>query len=196
MPTSLPFASVTGTPEILYFSITCIASAIDCHGRIVTGSTIIPASERFTFVDLFGLTVDRHVLVDDAEPAVLRHRDRQPGLGDRVHRRGEDRDVEADVAREARGDVDEVRMQLGFRGPQQDVVERQADRDGLGKTFRRQRLVALDLAQVDTADHRDVISQNTFVAHVGLADLSIEQAPVHRNCTPHRPCASWSNSAT
>ena len=34
--------------------------------------------------------------MDDADPAGLRHRDRDSRLGDRVHRRGDDRQVEAD----------------------------------------------------------------------------------------------------
>ncbi len=47
MPTSLPFL-VTGTPEILNRRITSSASAIGRSGSMVTGSTIIPLSERFT----------------------------------------------------------------------------------------------------------------------------------------------------
>ncbi len=47
MPTSFLFF-VTGTPEILYRRITSSASAIVCSGVIVTGSTIIPLSDRFT----------------------------------------------------------------------------------------------------------------------------------------------------
>ena len=38
--------------------------------------------------------------MDDADAALLRHRDRQPRLGDGVHRRAEQRHVDADVARE------------------------------------------------------------------------------------------------
>ena len=48
MPTSFPFSSMTGTPEILYRAITSSASAIFCSGRTVTGSTIIPDSDRLT----------------------------------------------------------------------------------------------------------------------------------------------------
>src|SRR5664279_2686471 len=48
MPTSLPRSSTTGTPEIRKFAITSRASEIFCVGRHVTGSTIIPLSERFT----------------------------------------------------------------------------------------------------------------------------------------------------
>ena len=42
----------------------------------------------------------RHVLVNDAKAAFLRDRDREPRIGDRVHRRGNQRDVEVDGAGE------------------------------------------------------------------------------------------------
>jgi hypothetical protein len=116
-------------------------------------------------VDLFGLPVDRHVLMEDAEAAVLGHGDGETGFGDRVHGRRKDGDVEADVAGQARGDVDEVRVEVGFRRTEQDVVERQSDGDRFGKTFRREGLGALDLAEIDATDRRNFISQNTFVAH-------------------------------
>ena len=51
-------------------------------------------------IDLRRLFLDRQVLVDDADAALLRHRDRQPRLGDGVHRRAEQRHVDADVARD------------------------------------------------------------------------------------------------
>ena len=56
-----------------------------CSGRMVTGSTIMPASLRFTLSTSAACSVDRQVLVDDAEAALLGERDRQARLGDRVH---------------------------------------------------------------------------------------------------------------
>ena len=47
MPTSFPFL-VMGTPEILYLRIISSASEILASGDMVTGSTIMPLSERFT----------------------------------------------------------------------------------------------------------------------------------------------------
>ena len=44
-------------------------------------------------VDFFRLTLDAHVLVDDADAALLGQRDREVRLGHRVHGRAEDRDV-------------------------------------------------------------------------------------------------------
>ena len=69
-----------------------------CSGRQVTGSTIMPDSERLTLSTSRGLRLDRQVLVDDAEAALLGHGDRQARLGDRVHRGRDDRDVQADLA--------------------------------------------------------------------------------------------------
>ena len=48
MPTSLPSFWVIGTPEILYFFITSSASETLASGDMVTGSTIMPLSDRFT----------------------------------------------------------------------------------------------------------------------------------------------------
>jgi hypothetical protein len=48
IPTSFPRTSTTGTPEIRKFAMTSSASEILWSGRQVTGSTIMPLSERFT----------------------------------------------------------------------------------------------------------------------------------------------------
>ena len=70
--------------------------------------------------------------VDHAEPAVLRHGDGHGGFRDRVHRRGDDRQVEADRAGEAGGDVHVGRQDLGAPGPQQHVVEGEAVDEPIG----------------------------------------------------------------
>ena len=41
-------------------------------------------------------------------------------------------------------------------GLEENVVEREADFDGLGEAFRRQRIAALDLVKIDAADDRNV----------------------------------------
>ena len=48
IPTSLPSALVIGTPEMWYRRISSSAEATGASGGRVTGSTIIPASERLT----------------------------------------------------------------------------------------------------------------------------------------------------
>ena len=116
------------------------------------------------FVDLFRLLLDRHVLVDDTESALLRHGDRQARLGHRVHRRGDDRDVESNVAGQTRGDVDEVRVKVGLRRAQQDVVKCQTDRNRFDRPFRRNCLRLLDLVEIDAPDDRN-LAEYTFVAH-------------------------------
>jgi hypothetical protein len=76
-------------------------------------------------VDLRDLVLDREVAVDDADPADARQRDRQAGLGDRVHRRGHHRDRQLELARQARSCRDVVRQHFRGGGHEQDVVERE-----------------------------------------------------------------------
>ena len=45
------------------------------------------------------LRLDGKVFVDDAEPALPRHRDGHSRLGDRVHSGGEERDLQIDLGR-------------------------------------------------------------------------------------------------
>ena len=77
-------------------------------------------------VDLGDLVLDREVAMDDAEPALARQRNREPRLGDRVHRSRDDRDLERDRAGEARGRADVVRQHGRLGRQEQDVVEGQA----------------------------------------------------------------------
>ena len=96
-------------------------------------------------VDLLGLLLDGHVLVDDAQSTLLGHGDGQASLSDRVHGRAEDGDIEVDVPSEPGGGVDEVGMQFRLRGSQQHVVEGQTDGNRFNKTLGRQRFPALRL---------------------------------------------------
>ena len=64
--------------------------------------------------------------MDDADAALARERDREPRLGDRVHRRRDDRNAELDRARQARARRDVVRQDARLGRDEQDVVERQA----------------------------------------------------------------------
>ena len=73
--------------------------------------------------DLGGLLGGFQVLVDDAEAALLGHGDGHGGLGDGVHRRRDDRDVERDGAGEAGAGVGGGGQDLGVAGDQQHVVE-------------------------------------------------------------------------
>ncbi len=85
-----------------------------------------PVLRPLDLVDLAGLLLDRHVLVDDAEPAFLGQGDGQLRLGDGVHRRGQDRDVQADPGGQLRPGVD-LRGEADRNSRlEQDVVESDA----------------------------------------------------------------------
>jgi hypothetical protein len=71
------------------------------------------------------LALDRQVPVEDAEPTLACERDREPRLGDRVHRGRNDRDLERDRPRQARRRGDLVRQYRRLGGHEQDVVESQ-----------------------------------------------------------------------
>ena len=87
------------------------------------GATQVAAQERFAAADLGGLLGGFQVLVDDPETAKLGHGDGHGGLGDGVHRRRDDRDVERDGAGEAGAGVGGGGQDLGVAGNQQHVVE-------------------------------------------------------------------------
>jgi hypothetical protein len=84
-----------------------------------------PALGALHAVDLGGLSIDRHVLVDHADPAGSRDGDRHLGLGDGVHRRRDERHVQRDPAREPRRDVDVAWVRRGAPRHEENVVEGQ-----------------------------------------------------------------------
>jgi len=69
-------------------------------------------------------------ITDHTETAVLGHADRQTGLGDGIHRRRDDRQIQSNARTGQEGaDVDRIGVNLGTRGHEEDVVESQADRN-------------------------------------------------------------------
>ena len=60
-----------------------------------------PGLGALHLVHLGDLVLDREVPVHDPHPAGARERDREPSLGDRVHRRRDQRDVQRDRAASA-----------------------------------------------------------------------------------------------
>ena len=68
--------------------------------------------ELLDLADLRGLLVRLEIAVDDAQPSGLRHGDRHLGFGHGVHGRGDDRDIERNVAGDAGADVGVGREQL------------------------------------------------------------------------------------
>jgi hypothetical protein len=61
--------------------------------------------------------------MDDADAPELRDGDREPGLGDGVHARAHDGDVEGDVAAEPGRDIDLGRKNIRLLGDEENVVE-------------------------------------------------------------------------
>ena len=84
-----------------------------------------PALELLDHTNLPGLRLRRHVLVDDADAAGLRDADREPRLGDRVHGRGHEGNVQIDLPGEPRGELGIAGKHLGVTGNQENVVERE-----------------------------------------------------------------------
>ena len=74
-------------------------------------------------IDLGRLLLDRKVLVNHAEAALLGHGNGQTRLSDGVHRRAEERNVEADAPGQPGTDVDLIGKHGGVLRHQQDVVE-------------------------------------------------------------------------
>src|SRR5690606_6082450 len=71
------------------------------------------------------LALGAHVLVHDADAAELGHGDGQARLGDRVHRRRDHRQVQAQRAGEVAGERNVLGQDDGVRGDEGNVVVRQ-----------------------------------------------------------------------
>ena len=81
--------------------------------------------------DLPPLGLDGEVLVDDADAAFLGQGDGQGGLGDRIHGRRDDRDVDRDVFREPGAGVRLVGHEIALARDQEDIIECNAFGDNL-----------------------------------------------------------------
>ena len=84
-----------------------------------------PGLGALHLVDFRHLRVDRQVAMHDSHPAFARQRDREPRLGDGVHRGGDDRDLDRDAAGQLGCGRDFVRQDARLGRDEQDVVERQ-----------------------------------------------------------------------
>ena len=85
-----------------------------------------PGLGALDLVHLGHLVGDREVAVDDPDPALAGESDRHPRLGHRVHRGGDDRDLERDRPGQPGRGRDVVREHGRLRRNQQDVVEGEA----------------------------------------------------------------------
>ena len=84
-----------------------------------------PRLRALHLVHLGDLIGDREIAVDDSEPTFARQRDREARLGDGVHRRRDQRDVQRDGRCETRDGRDVVREDVRLGRKQQHVVERE-----------------------------------------------------------------------
>ena len=82
-----------------------------------------PRFELLHLAHLIGLRLGREIAVDDAEPADLRHGDCHARLGHRVHRGGEEGNVQPQLTRQASAHIDLRRQDIGRRRLQQHVIE-------------------------------------------------------------------------
>ena len=76
-------------------------------------------------VHLLGLPIDGHVAMDEPDAALARDGDGQARVGDRIHGRSDDGDVDRDLARKAGARVGLSGQHRRFAGQQQHVVKRQ-----------------------------------------------------------------------
>src|SRR6266513_2849878 len=89
MPTSFPFF-VIGTPENLDFGIGGHSDRIDDHA----------AFRALYLVDLVRLLLNAQIAMDDSDPALLSNGDGHMGFSHRIHGGADDRNVQANVARQ------------------------------------------------------------------------------------------------
>jgi len=95
-------------------------AGIRIHGdRILDHPGLVLLDDTY----LMGLLLDGHVLVDDAHPASLGHGNGQAGLGDGIHGGGGQGNVELQIARDARRQIDVFRQHLGIVRHQRNVVK-------------------------------------------------------------------------
>ena len=73
-------------------------------------------------IDLLGLLLDRHIFMNDADAALARDGDRHTRLGDRIHCRRNERDIQTNRSRKIRRQVDIRGQHRAFRGDEEYVV--------------------------------------------------------------------------
>ena len=90
----------------------------------------------FHAADFGELLPFRHVVMDEAEAAIERHRDGHPGFGHGVHVGRNDRDVQLKIFRERRVELRVAREDLGIQRRERDVIKCEP-----GLVVRRKKLV-------------------------------------------------------
>ncbi len=118
------------------------------------------------------LKLGRHVFMEHADAALTRDRDREARLGDRVHRRRDERDREPERPREPGRRVDVARHHVRPAGNEQDVVEGEAFEAILDPWVRR----ALRGASVDDGFELDLAAQRVDLCGREAAPLATAKA--------------------
>ncbi len=90
IPTTRPAALITGRPEIRCWRVRASTSRTFMLRTDGDGIFDDAAFEALDLGYFGGLRLGRHVLVNDADTAFLRDRDREPRLGHGIHRGRDD----------------------------------------------------------------------------------------------------------
>ena len=76
-------------------------------------------------IDLGGLILNGHILVDHADTALTGNGDGHIGLGDRVHGRGHQGDIQGNILGQLGGQIHFVGQHIGLCRDQQNIVKGQ-----------------------------------------------------------------------
>ncbi len=110
---------------------------MNCSGEDLDGFLNQAVDVVLDAADLGKLLPLRHVVMDEAEAAVERHRDGHARFSHGVHVGGDDGDVQMQDLRELRVEMRVAREDFGIQRRERDVVKRQADLVVSGKEFIR-----------------------------------------------------------
>src|SRR5271165_1518651 len=118
------------------------------------------AFAAFYLVDLFRLPVDRKILVNDADAALLGQRDRQMGLRYGIHGGTDDGDIQCDVPGHPRARVGIGRKYGAARGLQQYVIKGESFTECLGNHAEFDFIVSPAVLLVSLGDHRRSVTED------------------------------------
>ncbi len=100
-----------------------------CVGGNGDGVDHHPAFKALDVAHRRHLLFNRQIAVEHTNAAKLRHHDRHIGLGHRVHRRRQHRNVKRDAARQPRARIGHRRHNIAFRRAKQHIVKGKAEAD-------------------------------------------------------------------
>src|SRR5439155_161512 len=113
----------------------------------------------------------------DAQSAEPSERDRHTRLGDRVHRGGEDRNVERELAREEGACRDLAREDIAAGGDEEDVVEGETFGAELLLRGQSRALTRMSLPGRNRADYFAFVGPPMLLSALSLPTLKVAEAP-------------------